>query len=110
MFRVIIHQQAKEDISRDANWWTDNHSMDQALSWIDTVEKQLQELSQNPHRFGFADENGLFQYEIRQVLVGLGSRRSYRGLFTIRDDTVHVLTVLRAEQGSIEIQDLRVTF
>ena len=66
MFRVIIHQQAKEDISRNANWWADNHSIDQALSWIDTVEKQLQELSQNPHRFGFADENSLFQYEIRR--------------------------------------------
>ncbi|MEQ1828305.1 MAG: type II toxin-antitoxin system RelE/ParE family toxin [Pirellula sp.] len=106
MFHVIVQLQAKQDIARNAMWWADHHSIDQALLWIDAVESQLQELGENPYRFGFAVENGTFPIELRQILVGLGNRRSYRGIFTIRNDSVYVLAILRAEQqgiGSVDV-------
>ena len=44
--------------------------------------------------------------ELRDKLVGLGSRPSYRAVFTIRDDTVHVLTVRRGSQEPLHSVDL----
>lgn len=104
--RVIVYPQAKQDIDRNAIWWAENRSLDQALSWINTVELQLNELSTNPERFALARENDLFPYELRQILVELGDRRSYRAVFSVGGGAVHVLTVRRAKQDDIEAGDL----
>lgn len=104
MFHVTIHRQAKDDIARNAKWWAEHHSVNQALLWIDMVERQIDSLSEFPERFGFAVENGIFAYEIRQLLVG--SRQRYRVIYSIQNDTVHVLTVQRAEQDQIVKRDL----
>lgn len=106
MFQIVVHEQAKNDIKRNADWWAEHHSIDQALAWSDAVERQLQDLSQNPERFGIANENGRFAYEIRQILIGLGKRRSYRAIFTIKGDSVHILTIQRAEQSQLAHDDL----
>lgn len=105
-FVVRVHGQAKQDIARNALWWAENHSVDKALEWIDSVESHLQELSENPEKWGLALESGLFAYEIRERLVGLGNRRTYRALFSIKRDVVHVLTVQRCSQDAIAVDDL----
>ncbi|GAB4154194.1 MAG: hypothetical protein Tsb009_30760 [Planctomycetaceae bacterium] len=46
-------------------------------------------------------ENGEFPYEIRDKLIGLGSRPGFRAVFTIRDATVYILAVRRASQASL---------
>ena len=46
-------------------------------------------------------ENQDFPYEIRDKLLGLGSRPSYRAVFTIKDDTVYVLTVRHSAQNVV---------
>ncbi len=43
-FRVIVQPQAKEDIARNAIWWAENHSVDQAIRWAEVVEEQLTDL------------------------------------------------------------------
>jgi len=45
MFQVLIYDEAKEDILRNAKWWSENRSMDQAVLWIEAIEMQLWELS-----------------------------------------------------------------
>jgi hypothetical protein len=62
------------------------------------VHEQLKILSDFPEINGFSAENDDFPYEIRDKLLGLGSRRSYRAVFTIKGDSVYVLTVRRASQ------------
>lgn len=42
-----------------------------------------------------AADDDEFDYEIRDKLVGLGTRPSYREIFTIKDDEVFILTVRR---------------
>jgi len=106
IFQVVVGPIAKEDLSRNANWWADNHSVDQAVKWIDAVELQLHDLVPNPERFGYAPENGLFSYPLHQMLVGMGKRRSYRAVYTIKTTEVHVLTIRRAAQDTIEPADL----
>jgi plasmid stabilization system protein ParE len=97
-FRVIILPRAEADIEANARWWAANHSVDQAAQWFDVVHEQLKILSDFPEINGFSAENDDFPYEIRDKLLGLGSRRSYRAVFTIKGDSVYVLTVRRASQ------------
>ncbi len=100
-FRVAVLPQAKEDIARNSLWWADNHSVDQAIIWAETVEQQLLELEHNPEAFSFANEHERFPYQLRQMLLGLGRRRSYRAVFTIKNEDVYVLTIRRAAQDVI---------
>jgi len=106
MFRVVVHPQAKEDIARNANWWANHHSLDQAIAWVDAVDEQLQSLEERPERFGVAEENEHFPYEIRQMPVGVGSRRTHRAIYIIREEEVQVLTVRRGDQDTVRVSEL----
>ena len=57
MFQVLIYEEAKDDILRNAKWWSENRSMDQAILWIEASEIQLWELSKEPGRHRIAPES-----------------------------------------------------
>lgn len=97
-FRVVLLPQALRDINRHAAWWAEQHSFEQALRWSETAYDQIETLATFPERNGLSAENGEFPYEIRDKILGLGSRPSYRAIFTIQGDTIYVLTVRRAAQ------------
>jgi plasmid stabilization system protein ParE len=106
MFRVTILPQARDDIDRNADWWADHYSVEQALRWSDAIYDQLATLRTFPESHSLAAENDEFRYEIREKLVGLGSRPGYRAIFTIKDDEVFVLTVRAAEQDRLTTHDV----
>ena len=104
--RVVILPQAIRDIDRNAGWWAERHSVDQAILWSETVYRQLESLAEFPQRNGLSAENGEFPYEIRDKLVGVGSRRTHRAIFTIKDDTVFVLSIRRGAQDFLQPSDI----
>jgi len=101
-YRVIVLPQARNDIDRNADWWAEHHSVEQAVQWSDAMYDQIETLADFPESHAFSAQNEAFPYEIRDKLLGLGSRPSYRAVFTIKDDTVYVLTVQRAAQDSLQ--------
>ncbi len=105
-FRVSILPQARRDIDRNADGWAEHHSVERALQWSDQVYDQLATLAEFPERNGLSAENGEFPYTIRDKLVGLGSRRSHRDVFTIKGDTVFVLSVRRGAQNILRSSDV----
>ena len=105
-YRLIILPQAKEDARRNAEWWAQHHSSEQSASWLDTIQSQLESIAVFPESHSLSAENDNFPYEIRDKLLGLGSRPSYRAVFTIIDDTVYVLTVRRSTQGVLRPTDV----
>ena len=104
--RVIILPQARGDIDRNADWWADHHSVEQAMRWSDAIYDQLETLCDFPDGHALAAENDDFPYEIRDRFVGLGSRSRYRAVFTIKGNEVLVLTVRAAEQDRLTPDDV----
>ena len=80
--------------------------MAQAITWKAAVYQQIRKLSQMPERHALAAENASFPFDIREKLVGVGSRPDYRAIFTIVDSEVHVLTVRSAAQVAVTPDDL----
>lgn len=105
-FRVVVLPQARRDIERNATWWAEHHSIEQALQWSDTVYDQLESLSDYPESNGLSAENGEFPLVIRDKFVGLGPRPSYRAVFTIKGESVYVLTIRRGEQDALRHGDV----
>ena len=98
---LIILPQATEDVRRNAEWWATNHSIEQAARWIDAVQTQIESISDYPESHSLSAENPDFSYEIREKLVGLGSRPRYRAIFTVKEGTVYVLAVRAAQQDRL---------
>jgi plasmid stabilization system protein ParE len=107
-FQLAIADQAHEDISRNASWWAEHHSYEQAIRWKDAVYAQLETLRTFPERHPLAPENSAFPFDIREKPVGLGSRPSYRAVFVIQENTVLVLTVQRGAQDALRPDDIGV--
>lgn len=105
-FRVVLLPRAEADIEANAQWWATHHSIEQAAHWFDAIHDQLKSLEQFPESNGRSAENDDFRYEIRDKPLGSGPRPSYRAVFTIKDDTVYVLTVRRSAQDVIRPGDL----
>ena len=97
---------SRKELPRNAAWWAENHSSKQAARWLDTIESQLESLADFPESHSLSAENDAFQYEIRDKLLGLGSRPSYRAVFTIKGDTVFVLTIRRGAQDVLRPSDV----
>ncbi len=104
-FTVAIKQTAHDDIQRNTVWWAEHHSLDQAILWKDAIYEQIEALSEMPLRHALAPENDQFSYEIREKPIGLGNRPSYRAIFTIVENEVHVLSVRRVSQDEIRPSD-----
>ena len=81
-----------------------HHSQEEAEHWQNKIYRKIHSLSDFPFSHSLADENPDFSYELREALFGLGSRPGYRILFTIVEQTIHVLAV-RAAQEDVIIPD-----
>lgn len=80
---MTILPQAPDDIDRNTDWWADHYSVEQALRWTDTIYDHLETLRNFPESHSLAAENDEFPYEIREQLIGRGSRLGYRAIFTV---------------------------
>ncbi len=102
-YQVIIQPSAEQGI-KEAYFWMSNYSSRQARSWLEGLYKAILSLEQMPFRFPLAFENNFFEEEIRQLIYGKG-KNIYRILFTITEQTVHVIFVRHAAQQPLSPED-----
>ena len=105
-YHVIVHDTAMDDVERNARWWLENYSKDEALRWYELAFQKIYSLEAFPTRHGLSAENADFPFEIRDLLFGPGSRPSYRAIFTIQENVVHVLAVRRSSQDKLYTSDV----
>ena len=104
---IKLQPEAEEDLLRNQLWWATNHSTEQVLELHLVVQSQIRLIGSHPESYPLSRKNEDFPYEIRDALIGKGKRGSYRAVFTVNDDTVVVLRVLRAAQGHLRPTDIR---
>jgi plasmid stabilization system protein ParE len=86
-FRVVIESPAQDDIENSFRWILED-SPQNAIAWYTGIREATLTLATFPERCPIAPENQYFDQEIRQRIF-----KSHRILFTIRENTVHVLHV-----------------
>ena len=95
-YTVVIEAEAEEEIT-EASIWIAQYSSERALLWHFELEEAIFSLEENPFRCPRAPENERFPEEIRHLIF-----QQYRILFTVRDETVHVLHVWRARRDWVQ--------
>lgn len=71
---VRLSDSAEEDILRNAVWWADNHSIDEAIEWEAIVRRQLLEILFQPDSHSLLSESHELKYVIREALIGKGQK------------------------------------
>lgn len=94
MHPVRIEPSAREDIARHYRYLR-RHARSPGYPdrWFDSIQEAILSLGDQPLRFPPAPENDAFEEEIRHRVVG-----SYRVLFTLHEERVHVLHVRHGRQ------------
>jgi len=103
---VRLSAMAEHDILRNALWWADHHSVDEAIHWEAVIRQQLRDIGINPEGHGLSAESSSMNSTFRDALLGTGRRGSYRAVFTVSGNMIFVLRVFRASQGTFTARDL----
>jgi plasmid stabilization system protein ParE len=103
-YRIELAATAKADIYGQGQWLCNEISPVAANKWLSGLYKTIDTLQTRPSRCPVAAENDKFPEEIRELLHGKSGkgRHRHRVIFTIRDDTVHILYVRHTARGELE--------
>jgi plasmid stabilization system protein ParE len=91
-YRIQPSAQAEADIDRIFHWLS-QRSPDGAARWYESFWDATQRLKNFPQSCSLAPESHRFPEVVRCMLFGTKKGRTYRALFVVRDDVVHILCV-----------------
>jgi plasmid stabilization system protein ParE len=103
-YGIIIEPTAEREIRSAVRWKVEHASPTLAARWYDGRIQKIDTLRRNPSRCPLAAESDKFPEEIRELLYGRGGKRvhKHRILFTVREDTVHILYVRHIAGDELE--------
>jgi plasmid stabilization system protein ParE len=103
-YRIVVEPAAEREIRSAVRWKTENASAAVAARWYNGLTKKIDSLRRQPSRCPLAAENDQFPEEIRELLYGPPGKRKHkhRIIFTIREDTVHILYVRHTARDELE--------
>ena len=104
--RVVLTSRAKVDLYQAALWWAEHRDSQQAANWLEKFEAAIAALQNNPQRHPTAREDQLFEFQLRQLIFGLGKRATHRALFELRGGTVWVRAIRHLHQDDVTPDDL----
>lgn len=105
-YRVVMLPRAKRQLYESALWWSEHRSAEQAARWMEGFEEALSTLQEDPERFALAPEDDAFSFIVRQLLYGLGRKKTHRAVFEVRDDQVLVHAIRHLAQADLSPDDL----
>ena len=103
---VVVSRRAEDDIQRAFDWWAEHRSAAQAARWYDGLIREFGRLGATASQSPRAAESDRTAIDVREMLFGLGRRPTHRILFTIRPDSVYVLSVRHVSQDEVTPDDL----
>lgn len=96
-YRVILTIRARNNFNA-AYLWYRNQSSEVADRWYRGLRNAIRRLSQNPDRFPLAAEDDTFPYPLREMLYGLGRKKTHRVLFVVRPNAVVIYAIRHVAQ------------
>ena len=96
-YHVLYRRHAERDLAKLAETVT--------LEWFDSLADAIETLAEFPARCAFAPEPGLRRKGVRQLLYGEG-RGTYRILYRVEDENMHILTIRHAHRQPIKGRSL----
>jgi plasmid stabilization system protein ParE len=101
-FVVRVTRKAASNLGEIAEWLAAEGGPEVALRWLDSIERELSDLSAYPARHPLAPEDREVRGpEIRQLISG-----NYRVLFLVRDAAVFVLHVRHASRRAATLGEV----
>ena len=103
-YRIELAATAKADIRSQGQWLYSEISPAASDKRLAGLYKTIDTLQTRPLRCPVATENDMFPEEIRELRYGRSGKwkHKHRIIFTIRDDTVHVLFVRHTARDELE--------
>jgi plasmid stabilization system protein ParE len=105
-YNIILQPIAQSDIDRIIGYLAER-SPQGAVAWGKAWDDLLDELRVRPESFGLAPESSYHEDEIHQALFKTRRGRTYRALFVVVYDTVHVIHVRGPGQDLVSPEELR---
>ena len=105
-YEVYVTDKASRQLEAAARWWAENRSVEQARRWYDGFVAAIRSLAKNPQQFPLAPETDAFPIAMRQLVYGLGRKKTHRAVFAVRPDRVVVYAVRHLAQDEITPDDL----
>ena len=103
-YQVRISRQAERDVDQTLRWFLDQRATKAAARWHARLLSRIGTLETRPQRCRFAEEAEDFGIELRELLFG---RRpgTYRILFQITGQVVHILRIRHCARDSLSAED-----
>ena len=103
---VYLTARALEDVEKCRLWWSRHRSAEQAKRWHAACEQALDSLPARAKGCSRAQESRKAPIELRQLVFGVGRRRTHRAVFAIRPDKIVVYRIQHLAQKDLSIDDL----
>lgn len=97
---VFLTRNAERQLLVAADWYA-QHDRQVADDWFNGLVAALDALATHAERFSLARENDEFPFELREMLYGLGRRKTHRVLFVIRPDKIVVHQIRHVAQQNV---------
>jgi plasmid stabilization system protein ParE len=104
-YRIEPSARALADIERIFDWIS-HRSPDGAARWYESFWEATERLKQFPTSCALAAESHHFPEDLRCMLFGTPRGRTYRALFIIRGDTVHIVCVRGPGEKEVKPKDI----
>ena len=101
-YKIKLESSVLQDIELSYVWGRDQWGIEQAKKWYRSTKEAIRSLAVFPERHHITpdtQEKAEFQEEIRQMIF-----QRYRILFTIKENTVHVLHLRGAFKGDVSTE------
>ncbi len=97
---------ARKQLYEAALWWSEHRSTAQAILWLEGFEAAISGLANHVERHSLIPDNLSLPEEFRQMTYGIGTRKSHRAVFEIRNDRVYVCEIRHLAQDTLTAEDL----
>jgi plasmid stabilization system protein ParE len=104
-YQVTLLPAARRELATIYDWLA-KRSPQGARTWFNRFTEALLTLEENPLSCGLAPESELTDEEVRQLIFKTKRGRRYRAIFTVSQDTVHLLHIRGPGQDLVEPPDV----